>query len=222
MKRIKTSINDGLAVLRVEYKYESDPDDKYQELVREVNSLRPELPRDIFSIEIKKFQPSDVNIMQVALISENASRTKLKFHAEALKDELEKISMLKNVEVQGLPEQIVRIELRLEKIAQMHIPLDAITGSLQSEMANIPGGSIEAGSKSFSVKTSGNYTNLEEIKNTIVYTANGKNILLKDVADSYITFDETKHITRLNGHRCVFVVAAQKQGLNIITNAKSV
>jgi len=220
MKRIKTSINDGLAVMRVEYKYESDPDDKYQELVREVNSLRPELPRDIFSIEIKKFQPSDVNVMQVALISENASRPKLKQYAEALKDELEKISSLKNVEVQGLPEQIVRIELRLEKIAQMHIPLDAITGSLQSEMANIPGGSIEAGSKSFSVKTSGNYTSLEEVQNTIVYTANGKNILLKDVADSYITFDETKHITRLNGHRCVFVVAAQKQGLNITNTQK--
>lgn len=220
MKRIRTSISDGLAVFRVEYKYESDPDEKYQELVREINSLRPELPRDIFSLEINKLQPSDVNIMQVALISENASRTKLKFHAEALKDELEKISLLKNVEVQGLPEQIVRIELRLEKIAQMHIPLDAITGSLQSEMANIPGGSIVAGSKSFSIKTSGNYKNLEEIRNTIVYSANGKNILLKDVANAYTIFDEAKHITRLNGHRCVFVVAAQKPGLNITNTQK--
>ena len=220
MKRIKTTISDGLAVMNVEYKYESDPDEKYQELVREVNSIRTELPNDIFSIEIKKFQPSDVNIIQVALISENASRAKLKFHAEALKDELEKISMLKNVEVQGLPEQIVRIELRLEKIAQMHIPLNAIIGTLQSEMANIPGGSVVAGSKSFSIKTSGNYTGLDEIKNTIVYAANGKNILLDDVADAYITFDETKHITRLNGHRCVFVVAAQKPGLNISNTQK--
>ncbi len=220
MKRIKTVISDGLAVLRVEYKYESDPDEKYQELVREVNVLRAELPRDIFSIEIQKFQPSDVNIMQIALISENASRSKLKFHAEALKDELEKIPILKNVEVQGLPEQIVRIELRLEKIAQMNIPLEAIIGTLQSEMANIPGGSVVAGSKSLSIKTSGNYTALDEIKNTIVYTANGKNVLLKDVADAYITFDETKHITRLNGHRCVFVVAAQKSGLNITNTQK--
>lgn len=220
MKRVQTTISDGLAVLRVEYKYESDPDDKYQELVREVNTLRAELPEDIYKIDVNKFQPSDVNIIQVALISENASRSKLKLHAEVLQDELEKISHLKNVEIQGLPEQIVRIELRLEKIAQMHIPLDAITGSLQSEMANIPGGSIEAGSKSFSIKTSGNYTSLDEIKNTIVYAANGNNILLKDVADATITFDETKHITRLNGHRCIFVVAAQKPGLNITSTQK--
>ncbi|RAV98475.1 efflux RND transporter permease subunit [Pseudochryseolinea flava] len=220
MKRIKTTISDGLAVFRVEYKYESDPDDKYQELVREVNSLRAALPQDIFSVEIQKFQPSDVNIVQIALVSENASRSKLKFHAEALKDELEKITMLKNVEIQGLPEQIVKIELRLEKIAQMKIPLNAIIGSIQSEMANIPGGSVVAGSKSFSIKTSGNYKDVNEIHNTIVYSLNGKNILLKDVADANITFDETKHITRLNGHRCVFVVAAQKSGLNITNTQK--
>jgi multidrug efflux pump subunit AcrB len=220
MKRIKTTISDGLVVFRVEYKYESDPDEKYQELVREINSLRSTLPRDIYSIDVKKFLPSDVNVIQVALISENASRAKLKFYTEALKDELERIPLLKNVEVQGLPEQIVRIELRLEKIAQMHIPLDAIIGTIQSEMANIPGGSVVAGSKSFSVKTSGNYTGLDEIKNTIVYAANGKNVLLRDVADAYVTFDEPKHITRLNGHRAVFVVAAQKPGLNITNTQK--
>ncbi|WP_333821257.1 efflux RND transporter permease subunit, partial [Ohtaekwangia sp.] len=220
MKRVRTTISDGLAVFRVEYKYESDPDEKYQELVREINSLRPELPSDIYSLEINKFQPSDVNVVQIALISENASRTRMKYYAEELKDQLERIPLLKNVEVQGLPEQIVRIELRLEKIAQMHIPLDAIMGSLQSEMANIPGGSVEAGSKSFSVKTSGNYKSLEEIQNTIVYSANNKNIQLKDVADAYTTFEETKHITRLNGHRCVFVVAAQKPGLNITNTQK--
>jgi multidrug efflux pump subunit AcrB len=220
IKRIKTTISDGLAVFRVEYKYESDADEKYQELVREINSLRPTLPKDIYSLDIKKFLPSDVNVIQVALLSENASRAKLKSHAEALKEELERIPLLKNVEVQGIPDQIVRIELRLEKIAQMHIPLDAITGSLQSEMANIPGGSVLAGTKSFSVKTSGNYKNLEEIKNTIVFSSQGKNILLRDVADAYVTFDEAKHITRLNGHRAVFVVAAQKPGLNITNTQK--
>jgi multidrug efflux pump subunit AcrB len=221
MKRIKTTITDGLAVFNVEYKYESDPDEKYQELVREINGIRSELPRDIFSLDVKKFQPSDVNVVQIALISENASRPKLKYYAEALQDELEKISSLKNVEVQGLPEQIVRIELRLEKIAQMNIPLDAIMGSLQSEMANIPGGSVDAGSKSFSIKTSGNYKSLDEIKNTIVHSANGKNIFLSDVAEAYITFDEAKHIARLNGHRCVFVIAAQKPGLNITNTQKT-
>jgi multidrug efflux pump subunit AcrB len=220
IKRVKTSISDGVAVLFVEYKYESDVEEKYSELVREINALRSELPRDIASIEVRKVIPSDVNVMQIALISENASKEKLKKYAEALQDELEKIKELKKVEIHGLPRRIVRIDLQLEKMAQMRLPLDAVIGSVQSEIANIPGGSVDAGSKSFNIKTSGNYADLQEIKNTIVYSANGKNIFLTDIASVYFDYEEEKHITRLNGYRSIFVTAAQKPGENISKTQK--
>lgn len=215
IKRIKTNINDGLAVLLVEYKYESNVDDKYQELVREVNGLRSQLPQDIHSIEVKKIGPTNVNILQMALVSENASRDKLKKVAEDLQDVLEKIPGLKNVEIQGLPEQIIRVDLQPDKLAHLNIPVNYITGALQSEIANIPGGSVNEGSKSFNIKTNGNYRNLEEIKNTIVFSSGGKNIFLGDVANVYFDYAQEKHITRLNGHRSVTVIAALKSGENI-------
>jgi len=52
IKRIETEIKDGAAILLVEYNYNEDVDEKYQELVREVNTLRPQLPEEIFSIEV--------------------------------------------------------------------------------------------------------------------------------------------------------------------------
>jgi multidrug efflux pump subunit AcrB len=215
IKRVRSDINDGVAVINVEYKYESNVDDKYQELVREVNGMRASLPEDIYSIEVQKILPSNVNILQIALISENAGRPALKEAAEDLQDRLEKVTALKNVTIHGLPEEVVRIDLRLEKIAQMHIPLNAVIGNIQSEIANIPGGSIVAGGKSFNVKTSGNYKNIDEISNTIVYSLEGKNITLSDIADVHLDFEETKSITRLNEHRSVFVTAALKPGNNI-------
>lgn len=219
IKSIKTTIRDGLAVVFVEYKYAVNVDDKYQELVREVNSERANLPQEIYSMEVQKVQPSDVNVLQIALISENASRDKLKEKAEALQDELEKIPYLKNVEIMGLPDQLVRVDLNLEKLAQLHLPVTFIANAIQSEVANIPGGSVNAGTKSFNIKTSGNYQDIDEIKNTIIFSGNGKNIALKDVANVYFDYSQEKDITRLNGYRCVFVVAAQKSGGNI-TNAQ--
>ncbi|WP_373399968.1 efflux RND transporter permease subunit [Algoriphagus halophilus] len=214
IKKIKTEIKDGVAVLQVDYNYNEDVTEKYQELVREVNALRPELPKDIFSIEIRKVRPSDVNILQLALISENASREQLKSQAEQLQDDLEKITALKKVEIHGLPDPIVRIDLRLDKISEMNIPINVILGSIQSEIANIPGGTVEAGSKSFNVRTSGNYSSTDEIAETIVYSINGKNIALKDIAEVHPTFNEENYITRMNGYRAVFVTAAMKEGNN--------
>ncbi len=215
IKRIKTKISDGVAVLNVEYKYESNVNDKYQELVREVNSMRNQLPEDILSIDINKVTPSDVNILQIGLISENSSRESLKKYSENLQDELEKINALKKVEIHGLPEEIVRIDLNLQKMAQNNIPLQAVIGSIQSETGNIPGGTIEAGNKAFNIKTSGNYKDLQEIANTLVYSVQGNSVALKDLANVHMDFEAGKHITRLNGYRAAFVTAALKEGENI-------
>lgn len=215
IKRIKTTISDGLAVLFVEYKYSSDVDEKYQELVREVNAARDELPKEIAAIEVRKVQPSDVNVIQLALVSENASMVRLKEEAERLQEQLEKLPTLKSVKIFGVPDQVVRVDLQLEKMAQLKIPADQVLGAVQSEVANIPGGSLSEGARSFNIKTSGNYRDISEVENTIVASANGRNVLLKDVAKVYKDFDTNKHITRLNGHRCVTVTAAQKAGENI-------
>lgn len=215
IKKLRTEIKDGVVVMMVDYLYESDVTEKYQELVREVNGLRPELPEDLLSMEVKKFTPSGVNILQIGLVSENASRAELKKYGERLQEELERVKELKLVEIFGLPDEIARIDLHLEKIAQMNIPLNAIIGSIQSELANIPGGKVEAGSKAFSVKTSGNYKTIDEIAGTLVYSANGQTVALRDVADIRSDFAESKHITRLNGYRSIFVTAALKEGTNI-------
>uniref|UniRef100_UPI0040475443 efflux RND transporter permease subunit n=1 Tax=Algoriphagus sp. TaxID=1872435 RepID=UPI0040475443 len=215
IKRIETEIKDGAAILKVEYQYNEDVDEKYQELVREVNTLRPQLPEEIFSIEVKKVRPSDVNILQIALVSENASRETLKTEADRLQKDLESISELKNVRIHGLPTQVVKIELQLDKIASLNIPLVALIGSIKSELSNIPGGQVDAGNKTFNVKTSGNYGSAEEIAETVVYSLQGKNIHLKDVAMIRDDFEASKYITRLNGYRAIFVTAALKEGTNI-------
>lgn len=213
--KLVTTIDDGLAVIMINFKYGENIDNKYQEVEREVNALKNDLPQDIYKIDIGKVDPSDVNVLQIGLVSENASFKTLKKFGDDLKEQLEKVNALKNVKVSGTPDQIVRIELQLDKIASLKIPLNVVIASLQSEDQNIPGGNINAGTQSFNVKMGGKYKNLDEVTGTVVYNANRKIIYLRDIATVSFENDEEKHITRLNGHRCVLVDAAQKNGANI-------
>ena len=219
--KITTNIEDGFCVIKVDFKYGENVDNKYQELVREVNALRNDLPKDITSIEVKKIDPSDVNIIQVALVSENASAKILKQYAENLKEQLEKVPELKKIKIAGVPDEVVRVDIKVDNLAELKIPLNTVIGSLQSEAVNIPAGSVTAGLKTFNVKTSGKFVSVDDIANTIVFNANGKIIYLKDIAVVGFKNEEEKHITRLNGHRCVLVSAAQKTGGNISTTQKS-
>ncbi len=214
--RVRTSIFDGVAVFLVEYNFSEDEETKYQELIREINAIRKELPQDIFEIKIQKFSPLDVNIYQFALISENASYAKLETHADELVRRLEKIKSLKNVKSWGFPEQRISVELNLDKMAQDKIPVNRVLGAIQSENVNIPGGSLNMSNRKLNVKTSGEYQTIDEIKNTIVYTNGTKIVSLKDIAKVTNGYEDENHITRLNGHRCVFVTTCQKGGQNVL------
>jgi len=221
VKRIRSSIDDGLAVIQIEFKYETDPDKKYQDVIRELNAVRPELPADILSTEIQRFTPSDVNILQVALLSETAPYSQLEEWSKKLKERLEKIKTLKNVDNWAFPQQQVRVSLNLEKLAQNHIPLNAVLQAIQRENVNIPAGSVEMGTRKFNVKTSGEYKSVEEIKNTIVSSAGGKIIYVKDLAEVSFDYEEQSYIGRLNGKRGVFITASRKSGTNIFAVEKS-
>lgn len=213
--KITTDISDGVAVVRIDYEFGIDVDEKYQEVVREINALEKDFPDEIYRIEINKFSPSDVSILQAAIISETASYAELEREAERLETALEKISMLKKVELWGFPEQEVRVELNLDKMSQKGIPMETVLNILQTENLNIPGGSVNVNTKKFNVKTSGSYESLEEIRNTIIAGANGQVIYLKDIADVRMDYEQETHITRLNGHRAIFITAAQKPAQNI-------
>lgn len=214
--KVLTSIEDGVAAIQPKFKYGVDVDNKYQEISTEINALKnSELPKDIYLIKTEKISSSDVKILQVALVSNSASGKTLRDNADILKTRLEKITDLKEVKYAGIPEQEIRIDMQLDKLAQLRIPLNMVIGSLQSEAADIPGGSINLDSKVFNVKTSGKFKNVEDVANTVIYNANGKIIYLKDVADVSYKDGTVNHITRLNGHRCVLVTAAMKDNVNI-------
>lgn len=216
IKEIKSSIGDGVAVIEVEYAYNTDRDEKYQELVREMNALQSgELPKEIISLEVRKVTPSDVNIIQVALLSETAPYHVLERQAELLEEQLEKIKQLKKIDLWGFPERLVRVTLNLEKMGQMGIPINNVLGAVQGENTNIPGGNLLIGQKKFNVKTSGSYESLEEIRNTIVYSNGATLYYLKDIAQVDFEYADETHITRLNGKRCVFITAALKSEQNI-------
>jgi len=222
IKKVNSVIDDGVAVIGVYYKYGSDIDSKYQELVREVNAIRKDLPQDIYSLNVQKASSSDVNIYQYAIISENASYGQLREQADKFKKLLEKNKSLKNVKAWGYPDLQANVQLNIEKIAQYKIPLNQILGALQSENVNIPAGSININSKKFNVKTTGKYTDVEQIRNTIVSTSGTQIVYLRDVANVTEDYAEETDLVRANGHRAIFVTASLKEKENIISVDRTV
>jgi multidrug efflux pump subunit AcrB len=69
VKKINTVIRDGLIVMLAEFNYSVNIDAKYNDVIREINKIRPDLPEGIALFDIKKAASSDVAILQTAIVS---------------------------------------------------------------------------------------------------------------------------------------------------------
>src|SRR5688572_11612833 len=215
IKKIESFSNDGLATLIVEFFATVDAEEKYDEVVREVNALRPTMPSEIARLEIKKSNPGLVNIVQFALVSEDAPYRELEDHARDLKDILKAVDGVRTSETWAYPARELRVALDLPRMAELRLPPGKVIEALQSENTTVPGGSIDVGSRNFSVKTSGSYESLDEVRDTVVAAVDGRTVRVRDIADVKWDTQEHTYLGRFNGKRAVFVTANQKDGYNI-------
>jgi multidrug efflux pump subunit AcrB len=222
LKNLKTEINDGVMFMRVEFEAEVDAGKKYDEVVREINRIRGDLPPDLLSLETVQFSTTNVSIIQIALVSETAPYKDLEDQAEKLKKGLETVSGLKAVEKWAYPGREVRVALDFGRLAQLRIPISQVVGLIQSSNANVPGGSVDIGGKKFNLKTGGHYKTINEVQNTIVGAANGHAVFLRDVAEVGWNYQEVTYTGRFNGQRAVFVTAQQKAGQNIFAVRRAI
>jgi multidrug efflux pump subunit AcrB len=215
IKRMETGMRDGILVTSVEFTFESDPDEKFDEVVQQVNSIRDDLPDEIYDLEILEWNSTDVVMMHLAIVSKTTEFAVMEDEAEKLKKKIERVPGVKLVELFAIPEQELRVSLDLEKMAQMNISIDLVSKAIMSNNANIPGGSMKIGDREFSIKTSGSYQDLGEISNTVVSSYNGRNIYLKNIADVHFDYADNIYYARYQGERAVFFTVKQKEGYNI-------
>ena len=180
-----------------------------------MGALRSELPADVFKIDIPKFSPSDVNIVQVALQSEVASDKELGNYADELKKRLEKVTSLKNVKDWGYSAGIVRVSLNIEKMAQEGIPTNRVIGAFRPKMPTFRAEVFRLARANSTSKRRAIISRLMRFRNTIVSSNGQKIIHLGDIADVNFNLEDETHITRLDGHRAVLMTASQKMGENI-------
>ncbi|MEM6700685.1 MAG: efflux RND transporter permease subunit, partial [Bacteroidota bacterium] len=220
---IITEIKEGLMVMVIEGEFGVDPAEQFDEIVREVNLVRPDLPQGIVSFEVDQFKPEDRNVVHLyALTSDVAPYSLLEEQAELLEGQLEKVQGVKKVDVEAFPEEEVRISLDFQRMANQNIPLTQVIGILQQNNANIPGGEVNAANKTFSIKTTGGYKNLQDLESTVVSSGNGKLVYLRDIATVEMDYEDWRWKARVNGERAVFASVKLEKSANILQVSEQV
>ncbi|MDP6038710.1 MAG: efflux RND transporter permease subunit, partial [Candidatus Latescibacteria bacterium] len=215
IKHLKVRIEDNTAVFFVEFESSTDSDEKYREVREKINKVSSQLPDDLHSLDAVQWSTSNTRIMQLALVSKSAPYHDLHEEARGIKRALERVRNVKQVEILGEPDEIVQVNLDLERLGHFGLSLSQVAQAIQSTNASIPGGTVSVGSRRFTVKTSGSYRDLDDLRQTVLQSRNGTVLYLSDVATVEYGYKEHLYKTRFNGSRCLFLGVKQKENSDI-------
>src|SRR5688572_20143993 len=179
---INSTSQAGLASIGVSFIYGSDPEKKYDEVVRELNVIRARLPDGITLLRADRQNPAQTNIVQMALIIETASYRRMEAYARELRDAIERAPGVQQAEIWGAPASEVRITADLDKLAAYQLPLGAVAEALQREGADLPIGAVETTGRRFNVEATGPFDSLDEIRNVVLRSIGPTTVKVGDVA----------------------------------------
>ncbi len=222
LKKIQSVSSEGLSSINVEFVTGTDIDKAIQDVKDKVDEAKNSLPSDL------EDDPSvfEVNFSEMPIVIYSLSGTCglpcLKDLADDLKDDIEGVTGVLEVEVTGGLEREIRVEVFPEKLAYYGLSIGSFQTAVKSENTNTSGGNIRLGQGRFQLRVPGEFKTPEEIYGLVLTTHNGEPVYLKDVARVVDGFKEETSISRLDGREAVNISIKKRSGENIISISQAV
>ena len=222
LKTIKSVSSEGLSSINIEFVTGTDIDQALQDVKDKVDEALGELPGDL------EEDPTvfEVNFSEMPIVVFSLSGTCglpcLKDIADDLKDEIEGVGGVLEVEVTGGLEREIRIEVFPEKLAYYGLTINSFQSKVRSENSNTSGGNIQLGNGRFQLRVPGEFKTPEEIYGLVLTTYDGEPVYLKDVARVVDGFKEEASRSRLDGREAVNIAVKKRSGENIISISKAI
>ncbi|WP_310497377.1 efflux RND transporter permease subunit [Sandarakinorhabdus sp.] len=214
--KVSSRSTDSTAVITAEFSWDGDPEKNYDEVVREVNAIRSSLPPALQRLEFLKSRTTEAAVIQFALVSDTASYRRLEKLAKDLRERLNRVPGVRTSRAWAIPTPEVRVAVDSGRLAQLGLPVTAITDALRSGAQDLPPGSVHSGDTRLNVQAGGAYKSLDEVMDEPVRARDGRIVRVKDVATVAWGYEEQPHYARYNGKRAVWVTLTQKDGLNVL------
>ena len=212
VQSVVSSTSDGNAVIRAEFDWSGDPDQYFNDTVREVTAIRNQLPADLQALQFEKIRTTNASILQIALLSDSASWYRMEKYARDVSEALGRYKEVRQAEIYGLPRTEISVAINSGRLAELRLPASVVVDAIRVGGADVPAGAVISGARRFNVETGGAFRDIDKIRNLPIRTNDGSIIRVGDVADVKISAAEQRTKVSHNGKRAVFISANQKQG----------
>lgn len=220
IKTTESFAMDSIGVVKVSLRDLSDDDisDTWDRLKEKIDTVKTDLPSSAYEPTVDTDFVSSYGVV-LGLTSKNYTYEDFNNVAKKLKDQLKKDPGVEEVDIVGEVDKEIQVNLDMLKLQQYGISPQTIGTVLKARNVNIPGGNLEIQGVKVPAQITGEYKNVEEIKNTIVSVSkeNGTPVYLKDVAQVEKVDKKQEKMTFVNNQPGLLIGIKYMEGENVLS-----
>lgn len=222
LDQVNSTSSEGNSTVRLNFTWGTDLNEAADEVRSRIDRVRGRLPEDADPPTIFKFDSTSFPIMGVGVEGNFDPVTLREMAQNDLSPRLERVAGVAAVSVDGGLRRQIRVDLSREKITALNLPVDRVVNILRTENQNIPLGEVFEADRMFLLRSPGQFTNIDEIRNLVVMTKDGVPVYLRDIAEVRDTTEDRRSFTRINGNPGIRMRVTKQSGTNTVQIAEGV
>ncbi|HNW71118.1 MAG TPA: efflux RND transporter permease subunit [Bacteroidales bacterium] len=216
-----TSVQDFSSII-VEFNTNVEAAEAKQKVRDAVDKAKSELPGDIYQgPDVIEIDFAEMPIMSIQ-ISGNYDLEKLRKYAEIAQDRIESLKEITRVDVVGALEREVQVNIDMYKMQVAAVSMYDVEKAISYENHTISAGEISMDGMKRNVRITGEFKNVDDIKNIVVVSTSGARVYLKDIAEVTDGFKTQESFSRVNGQNVITLNVIKRSGENLLEASEKV
>ncbi len=222
LKHITSKSRENVSVITLEFEYGKDIDVLTNDVRDKLDMVKSMLPDNAETPIIFKFSTDMIPIVMLSVEAEESMPGLYKILDDAVVNPLARINGVGSVSISGAPKREIHIYVDPQKLEAYNLSVETISQIVANENRNIPGGSFDIGSDTYSLRVQGEFVASEQMADIVVGSVDGHNIYLKDVATIDDSLEERAQQTYNDGNKGAMIIIQKQSGANSVEISEQV
>ena len=219
---LSSSSSEGISQVIVAFKLEKNADIAAQEVRDRINRIIPRLPRTVMQPTVEKLDPTVSPVITVAVTAAKPVRDITEFADKVLRRRLESSDGVGQVVVIGGRSRQINLWLDTALLRAQKLSVNDVARALQSQNADVPGGRMDQGGQSVTLRTRGRIETIDGFGDVVLREVEGHPIRLRDVGRVEDGMAEPRTEASVNGDPTVLLQIRKQSGTNTVEVANNV
>lgn len=216
VEEINSTSSEGRSTVRVRFAWGTDIDTAAIDVQGKLEDEINELPDDIVRPRLRKFDIASFPVVMLGISSDLDPVELTELIEVQIRYRFARIPGVAQVDVWGGFNREVRIELDPDRIKAVGLALDRVLEAIRDANLDLPTGKIERGRYEVVLRAPAEFTNLDQIRNTVIVKRDGGAITLGQIARIEDTYEKLTRIVRVNDGRGVRVAIRKQANANTV------